>query len=491
MNKFVQATQQTTLTENGAFAYNTAAQGALFDMFSVVGALRTRSEEEIVAKFKNAFAEDALLATKLLFYAGNIRGGLGERRTFQICLNWLAQNHPEIAVKNIINVPHFNRWDILIKAMVDTPCEGSMWKAISEQLEKDCFNFINKRPISLLAKWMPSINASSAETKKLAKKAMNHLGARNEKEYRKVLHQLREYLKVVENQMSHGEWGEINYEGVPSYAMKRYAKAFEKQDKERFVKYISQVEKGEKKINASVLYPYNLIEQYTEDYWSRYYNPENLNSVVEAQWKALPSYMPEGTNAIVMADVSGSMVGRPMATSIGLATYFAQHNHGDFKNLYMTFTDKPNFINISDCKSLYECIIKVMNTDIGYSTNLYAAFKRILQMAIAFNIPQEDMPEALIVISDMEIDSYFQGRGLNFVEIVKKEFEEAHYTLPKLVMWNVQARKDTFLTQSEDVILISGQSPSQFKYLTNCLNKTAYEMMLEVLNDPMYDRIKV
>ena len=488
---FAEAAKKTTeftLTENGALAYNTAAQGALLDMFSVAGALRSRSEVEIIAKFKDAFAEDALLATKLLFYAGNIRGGLGERRTFQICLNWLAQNHPEIAIKNIMNVPHFNRWDILIKAYLGTDAEDQMWTVVEQQLRQDCHNYFEKQPISLLAKWLPSVNASSKITRQMAKIAYRKLHFLNEKEYRTVLHQLREHLKVVENLMSQGRWNEINYEAVPSKAMLRYRNAYAKKDNERFREYQQKLVKGEAKINASTLYPYDLVEKYTNH---GYYALMKEDEIVEAQWKALPNYLTKPKNILVMADVSGSMSGRPMDTSVGLAIYFAERNQGDYHNLYMTFTNKPHYVQIKEEASLIQKVHQVMHTDVGYSTNLEEAFKAILATAITMNVSPENMPEALVVISDMEIDNYMCWYGVDFVDEMKKRFEAKGYQFPKLILWNVEARKDTFLTQSQDVIMISGHSPSQFKALINCLDKSGYEVMLEVLNDPMYDCVEI
>lgn len=193
-----------------------------------------------------------------------------------------------------------------------------------------------------------------------------------------------------------------------------------------------------------------------------------------------------------MADVSGSMYGRPMETSIGLAIYFAERNRGDYQNCYMTFTDRPHFIKINPNDTLKGKVTQVRNTDIGYGTNLEAAFNYILSNATYNNVSNEDMPKALIVISDMEIDSYMRGHGLNFVDTMKNKYAQFDYKLPKLVLFNVESRNDTFLSQSDDVINISGQSISTFKHLCGVLEgKTTYEMMLEILNDKMYDCITI
>ena len=492
----------TKLTENGAYAYNSTAQGAILDMFSQIGALRSRSEQDIIQKFAAAYREDALLATKLMFYGGDIReGGTGERRTFRICLRWLAENHSNVVIKNLELIPYFNRFDSLF-VLVGTKCESAMWEFVNKTLIADVRAMkASKRekyvPITLLAKWMPSENASSHETRNMAHKAMKALSI-NPRSYRRMLSALRKHIDVVERRMAAGEWSLIDYSKVPSYAMKNYGSAFAKHDYERFNAYIKSVEKGEVKINASTLFPYDLVEKYMN---SGYYGVRagdcmmatESNSVVEAQWKALPNYITKPMNAVVMADVSGSMRGRPMATSIGLAIYFAQHNKGHYHNQYMTFTSSPKFVNIQEGASLYDCVKQVASAGVGYSTNLEAGFRAILDTAMYYRVPKNQMPEALIVISDMEINSYMRpGRHWDFVDVWRAKFEAAGYNCPKIIMWNVEARKDTFLSQSEDVLFISGQSAAAFKHLCNNLNGiTAYDLMLQVLNGPAYAKVRI
>ena len=481
------------LTENGAVAYSTT-KNAVLDLFAEIGSLRPRTEVEIESKFANAFHVDPLLATKMLFYAGNVRGGLGERRTFRICLKWLAKNYPTIVKNNIALIPHFNRWDSIF-VLVGTPCEKAMWEVIVDQLNTDMNGVVKSKAsakpvgISLLAKWMPSETAHSKETRDLAHRAMKNLKL-SARPYRKMLSALRKHLNIVERLMSNNEWDKVEYPTVPSYAMKNYRHAFAKHDEEGFAQYKESLVKGEKKINASTLFPYDLVHQYGVSWRGA---DKNIDEIVEAQWKALPNYVEGENNYIVMADVSGSMYGRPIETSIGLATYFAQHNKGDYHNLYMTFTSEPNFVSLDGCSTLHSVVSKVARTDIGYSTNLDAAFSYILEHALRNKISNKDMPKALIVVSDMEIDPYFRGRrSWDFVTRQKAKFARYGYDLPKLIMWNVEARNDTFLSQSEDVLLVSGQATSTFKQLCGDLNGvTAWDLMLKTLNDPMYDCIKV
>lgn len=471
-------------TENGAIAYDTTLNSCI-DLFAIAGAMRPRKEDEIRKKFKKAFIESPLIATKILFYTGNIRGGLGERRTFNICLKWLAEKNPDIVIANLKNISHFNRWDSLF-TLVGTPCECAMWKHIDSQLVKDITNMRLNEPVSLLAKWMPSENTSSQKTRWLARRAMSCLELTPRK-YRKILSRLRKYIDVTEIKMSGQKWTDIKYENVPSHAMKNYNLAFKRHDEDGFKKYIESLNKGEKKINASTLFPYDLVKNYTN------YGNINKNEVAEQQWKALPNYVEGDSNILVMADVSGSMYGRPMDTSVGLAIYFAERNKGSLHGTYMTFTNRPHFQYINANDTLENKVKKVLNTDVGYSTNLELAFDYLLSIAIENNFKQEDMPEAICVISDMEINQYMRpGYRWDFIQTQKAKYERCGYNFPKMILWNVESRQDTFLSQSDDVIFVSGQSPSVFKQLIGNLNGVSnYDLMMKTLNDKMYDCVVV
>jgi hypothetical protein len=345
---------------------------------------------------------------------------------------------------------------------------------------------------------MPTETASSKKTRKLARKAIENLGL-SPRQYRKLISALRKYLNVTERAMSTGEWSTIDYPSVPSYAMKNYRNAFARNDAERFAAYKASLVKGETKVNASTLYPYDLVGEVRKTIrydWSTCSYIAKYDTIIEEQWKALPNYVSGDNDFVIMADVSGSMDcsgGRPMNTSVGLATYFAQRNTGAYHNLYMTFTNEPHFVKLREGATLADAVGQVMGTDVGYSTDLAKAFMHILETAIANGLKNSDMPKALIVISDMEIDPYFRGRySFDFVDEMKARFAAWNYTLPKLVLWNVEARNDTFLSKSDDVVLVSGQSPSVFKNLCGALEgKTAWEFMMEVLDDPMYDCVGI
>lgn len=465
----------TTLTENGGRALSTTGD-KLLNLFAVLGALRSRPAD-VIDKFDAAFRENADLATKMAFYGRDVRGGLGERAVGRLMLRELALLYPEVVTANLKNIVKFGRYDDLF-VLFDTPVETDMIEFIKKYLVLDKRHMDKYGNVSLLAKWMPSINASSEHTKALAHRFVKALNT-TPREYRKTLSALRKYIDVTEVKMSANKWTDIDYKAVPSNAMSNYGSAFARHDYEGFNRYMDAVKSGDVKINAATLYPYNVIE-------TMYGNRD----VAEAQWKALPNYVEGNNNFLIMADVSGSMMGRPMETSVGLAIYFAERNHGAFANKFMTFTDIPKIVEVTD-GTLYEKYRSVTR-HVGYSTNLEAAFDAILSTAVRTKCPQSDLPKALVIISDMEID-YWDGGSLTFTEEMRKRFADAGYEMPKLVYWNVDSRKDTFLASKNDpnTILVSGQSASTFKNLIKGIDLSAFEIMVQTLNDPRYDCVVV
>jgi hypothetical protein len=466
-------------TENDADSLKSTSNN-LIDLFATIGALRDRRQEDIEKMFSLAFTEDNLLATKMSFYARNIRGGLGERRTPKIVWKWLAKIYPSTMRKNIYLVPVFGRWDDLFE-FIGTSLEEDAWKLITEQFNEDMNSLKTDSNVSLLGKWLKSINTSSKESVKIGKETAKRLGL-TERQYRKSLSLLRERIDVVERKMSNNKWKLINYSGVPSKAMNNYRNAFKKHDESGFVSYLEKVSSGEAKINSSTLYPYDIIEKIFDG---------EYNEVLELQWKALPNYVEGDNNILIMADVSGSMEGRPMATSVGLAIYFAERNHGVFHNKFMTFSGNPDFVELKG-NTLYEKTFNAKGAAWMQSTDIEKAFKLILDTAINNNLQQDDLPKSLIIISDMEFDYCTRTGRKTYYQHMKDLYLENGYEIPKVVFWNVDARQNTFHAQVEDgVQFASGQSTSVFSSIIKNSELGAYEMMMETLSDPMYDEITI
>ena len=471
-----------TKTENGADAKNTT-DSALLDMFATIGAMRTRSEDEIVKKFELAFQEDSLGAMRCLFYARDIHGGLGERRVFRVLLTYIANKHTEELRKNIDKIPEYGRWDD-VYSLVGTKLEDNMWDDVKYQLLKDKVLMKNEESSSLLAKWLKKADASSPNTRKLGIYTAKKLGM-SVYDYKRLCNRLRKHIDVVEQRMSARQWDTINYPAVPSRAMMNYRKAFARHDQERFEEYINKVSSGEQKINAATLYPYDIVEKIL-------YHSEN-SKVLEAQWDNLPNYVDGDVNAVVMADVSGSMYGRPMATSIGLAMYFAERNKGAYHNLFMTFSGRPKFVEIKG-NTITQKINFISRASWQMNTDLEAALMKILDVAIENHCSQEEMPKSLIIISDMEIDCCTnQKHRENFYDYVSRVYKEHGYKIPNVVFWNVNSRHDVFLADKnrKGVQLVSGQSASTFKNLIGCVDKTPVEMMYSVLNSERYQAIQI
>lgn len=469
-----------TRTENGAVALNTTGDACL-DLFSTIGSLRTATEERIQTLFSEAYQENPLFATKIVFYARDVRGGLGERQTFRTLLRYMANYHTESLKSNLDLIGVFGRYDDLY-SLIGTPLENDMWAAMKKQFLEDLENLNQGNAISLLAKWIKTADASSKQTRALGILTAQKLGY-SVYEFKRLIRRMRKQIKVVECLMSSNKWNEINYSAVPSRAMMIYRNAFMRHDEERFSSFINRAISGQEVIHSGALYPYDIVSKIL-------YQNEDSN-VLEAQWKQLPNYITEGTNAIVMADVSGSMDGRPLATSIGLAIYFAERNTGAYHNLFMTFSGNPSIVSLKG-ETLYQKIYNVKKADWGMNTNLKAAFDKVLDIALKGNVPQEEMPKSIIVISDMEIDAC-GDRDWSFYDKMSKKFKKHGYQIPNIIFWNVDSRNNVFHADStrKGVQLCSGQSIATFEQLMGCIDLTPVEFMEKVINSERYDCITI
>jgi hypothetical protein len=481
--------QNFTKTTNGATALK-STKSDLVNLFGTIGALRNASENEIETKFLKAFAEDNLIALKMLFWARDVRGGLGERKVFRVISKFLANlkaTYPTAIKNNLELVSDMGRWDDLW-VLLDTPLKTDVVNLVKRQLQED----VKAEYPTLLAKWLPSENTSSKETVKLAKIFIKEMGC-TPKQYRKLISKLRKKINIVESLMSSGKWTEIDYARVPSKAMTNYRTAFFTHNEIGMQAYIDSVTKGETKINASTLFPYDILEKMST-YGFDLGRSMKFDQVLEEQWKALPNYIEGENNVLIMADTSGSMCGRPMATSVGLGIYFAERNKGIFHNKFMTFSSRPSFIEIKG-ETLIEKVKCVPG--IVEDTNLEAAFDLILATAVNNKIPQSDMPKALVVISDMQFNSAATDNSgrytrMTFHDTMVAKYSNYGYEMPNIIYWNVSNVKDSFQVTSEyqGVQLASGQSPSIFKSILLNIGKNPYQAMVDTLDTERYNRVR-
>lgn len=479
-------------TENGALGYRTTGK-YLLDLNFQTASLRKKSADEIIGKFTDAFLDNKLYALKWLFYLRDAREGLGERRSFRIIMNSIANSEPEIAKALVTLIPEYGRFDDLF-CMFGTKCEVYALDVIKEQLEKDLEAMKAKKSVSLLGKWLPSCNASSKETIKNGKIIRTYLGY-NEKNYRKILSELRNYIKVVERQMSAGLWDEINYEAVPSRANLNYNAAFLRNDEKRRRAYLESLKKGEAKINASVLFPHDIVNKY-----GGRYSMKNKDDTLEALWKALPNLVQEDSSTLVVRDGSGSMGCRiDMNSSVSaldvataLSIYFAERASGEFKNKYITFGNKPKIVNLTGLNSLRDKLVRSYREADYSNTNIEATFDLILNVAVKGNMKQEDMPKNILIVSDMEFDYATSSRpNQTLFNRIAEKFEAHGYKMPRLVFWNVCSRTGTIPVKENElgVALVSGFSVNIVKMVLSG-ELDPYKCLVQQLDTERYAPIE-
>jgi hypothetical protein len=521
-NTFEQALKSTlnneiSLTENFAVGYKTSGK-ALLDLNFSVSSLRKADKETIEKKFSDAFFESPMYAIKWLFFARDVRGGMGERRIFRICFAWLANTRPEVVKKLIPLVAEYGRFDDLIYSGL----KGELWDVvvdyIDNQITEDYKNASVGKPTSLLAKWCPSINASSSKTVALAKKLCKALKL-SEKEYRKMLSKIRANLKVIEVDASAKNWSAIDYEKVPSCANLKYKNAFLRNDETRRREYLAKLDKGEAKINSSVAFLCDIVHNYVTkntDSFGWHYGRNNIqiDSALEAMWKSLPDFVKvndHATSTICVADDSGSMQSCTsgnmtiLTVAQSLAIYFSEKLTGPYKDKCITFSNRPQYLDFSNCKSLLDKIKVMYSHSEVANTNIEAVYDLILQTAIDNNLKQEDIPANVLLISDMEFDSMVDFNGCGrysyhnnysakqcaLFEQIKKRYEAAGYVMPRTVFWNVGSRTGTVPIQEHKTgtALVSGYSPAIAKMVFSA-KTDPYEVLLETLDVERYKVIE-
>lgn len=475
----------TTFTENGALTNKSTLNG-LLDFFAAGGALRERSEADTISLFQRAWGDDQLAALKVLFYFRDIRGGQGERKTFRTILNWLAKNHSQVVKNNLENVPFFGRWDDLY-ALDGTDMEAPALDLIRRQLLTDVEAMNEGQSVSLVAKWIKSENTSSVESRRLARKTRESLGW-SPRKFRKTLSALRAYIDVVEVKMCAKEFDGIDFQKVPSKALMNYKDAFKKHTKDAWTEYLAKVEKGEAKINAKALFPYEILRAI----WGE--QDETAVKALDLQWKNQVDWLADNPHkGLVLADCSGSMTSNnmlPLAVSVSLAIYFAERNTGAFQNAFMTFSSQCRLQRLVG-NNLKE---KARNLDKeGWcgSTNLQSAFDAILTTAVKNKVEEKDMPSVLYIVSDMEFDQACGCNQSTNFQVAKQKYADAGYKFPKIVFWNVNARNDQFpITEDENgVCLVSGCSPSILKSVLSGKDFNPMAILEETIGQERYDKI--
>ena len=516
MNKFMNGLTNATnftYTENGAVTHKTT-KSALLDMFAMGAAMRSRSDADVILMFRNAFAENPVYALKCLFYIRDVRGGQGERRFFRICMKDLAKNNTEAAARNLQYIPTFGRWDDLY-VFVDTPLEADAFTFMKNQLALD----VECKTPSLLAKWLKSENTSSKESRKLGNKTRIAFGM-NHKQYRKTLAVLRDRINVLERLMSENRWDEIEFDKIPSRAGLIYKNAFARHDLEReqseknVTTYAEFAKSTETKVNAKTLYPYECVAEAlkifrTGSYWNMRDLPaldDTNRLMVNKYWDNLTDYFNGATfNGIAVVDTSGSMVrndaAAPINVAISLGLYCAEKANGPFAGHYISFASRPQLIK-TEGVDFVDKVQRIYKTNLVDDTNIEATFDLMLNTAIQNRCSQDDLPQNVIIISDMEFNSATgagwysrHNNGFNtenaetLLEGIAKKWAAHGYEMPHLIFWNVDARQNNIpMLGNGRISFVSGMSPTIFETIMS--GKTGYDLMMEKLNSDRYTVIQ-
>ena len=496
MNNLAEATNFNR-TENGALAHK-STMSMVYDMFALGGAYRRRSDEDCILLFKNSYAEDPVLALKCLFYIRDCRGGQGERRFFRLCYNWLCKNDPTAARRNLEYLSEYGRWDDLWMCTFGTELFTDALKMIKDQLILD----VSCKAPSLLAKWLPSENASSKDTKTMAKLIREYLGF-SHKEYRKLLSELRKRINVLEKLMSANRWDEIEFDKIPSKAGLIYKNAFARRDIIA-KKYEAFAKSADTKVNAKTLYPYEVVAKAVEYEDCHFKNLSDTDrAMIEKYWNNLPDYL-NGADCsmICVVDTSGSMTGlnadAPLNVAIGLGMYCAERIGGPFKNHYISFASRPQLIKIEGT-DFVDKSRRIYEKNLCDNTNIKSTFDILLKIALDTNTNKEDSPKTLTIISDMQIDhmtgslytnmrSWTENSAATEMERIRQRWAAAGIECPRLVYWNVNASRNTILDKGPNVSFVSGCSPVIFEQIIQGI--TGYELMLDKLMSDRYSCIK-
>ena len=488
-----------TFTENGAITYSSTLK-KLYDLFAQGAAMRGASVEDCLNMFAAAYGEDPTMALKCLFYLRDIRGGQGERRFFRICIKWLALHHKREMEHLIALVPEYGRYDDLF-VLFDTELEEEMMAYIKYVIDKDNDH--------LVYKWMPSINTSSKNTQERGRKFAHTFGM-TERQYRKMLSEGRKACHLVETLMSQNEWDKIAFDKLPSRAGILYSKAFARR-KETKDRYAAFMKSDKTSVNAGTLYPYEVVAKAIHvmkdyrSYWDRNFHEVAIDDVdrlaANKYWDNLTDYFNGASlNALCVCDTSGSMTSgyyntkiAPIDVAIALSLYTAERAKGPFQNHFISFSSRPQLIETTGydfCEKVYN----IYRQNLCENTNIEATFDLVLRTAISNGLQQEDLPETLIIISDMQFDHargyYYTENTATLMENIEAKWNRAGYKMPKLIFWNVNAATgggNIPMKDKDGVTLVSGASPSIFTSIMT--GKTGQDLMYDALLAPRYEAI--
>lgn len=491
---------------NNALEYASTGS-AMVDFNARATEFRNADAEVIIDAAIKAYAENPVDFVKLMFQTGDIRGGKGERHTFNTCMDWLVEGHPLIAAEVLALIPEYTRWDYLVRQVISLNKEISTYatEIVINQFRADmqAVNSVKDGEavnISLLAKWMPSLQTKKSEDKKVVRHLLKKLNMQ-EREYRKSLSLLRKHLNIIEKSLSAKDYEAIDMEKLSSKQQLRYSACFKRVMEQKRHEYIQAVLRGEKKMNASVLNPIEVLHEYAKGC----YGKVSYNEDLEALWSLIPNKTSGNCNTLVVRDGSGSMmsaIGQGSSATMleaatSMAIYCAEHITGAFKNTFITFSSRPEVVNLSECNTLADKINLLYRYNDCSNTDIEATFDLVLNSAIEGGLAQEELPAYLMILSDMEFDDargfrrYYCKKSATYEEensrdtlfaTIRNKWNKAGYEMPTLVFWQLNGARTIYpeIDAKNGIIFLSGFSTNELELVMAGKYETVEEITEEL-----------
>lgn len=521
-------TRTHTLTENGALSLATTKDGRV-DLF--YRTIRGLSNDRLRNYLRDSWVTDPLDTLKMIFFIRDIRGnGKGEKKLFYQSVKWLMDCHPEAVRLNSKHIPFYGTYKDWLEIFLGTRYEKSMLKCFVRQLKKDWdlvkavtdsddktkrkgfFSYIwgssksgsestpetpTETP-TLAWKWTVTEGShyDKGKYKGTVGKICKLLGI-SKKEYRKMATEMRAHLGVVEGLMCGKRWEEIDFSKVPSRAMHIYKKAYTKHQPERFGTFIEKVTAGEAKMNTGTLQPHEIVKGYFAPGSWQTTVKSSEDSIVEAQWQ---SYLEDlrkkdvsfdGCVAVVdtsgsMSDTTSGVTHRDIAYSFGLLV--SQLCTGAFHDKWIEFSNQSK-IHQFPKGSLHTKLRSIKS--IVQSTNIQAVFDTILSTYSMFNVSVENQIKRIFIFTDGQFNSMTTNADLTNFEAVDRKFQQAGYTRPDLIFWNVASRTVDYPCPGDtpNTALVSGYSRDLLNLFLDNDKLSPISIVLKAVRDPRYDRI--
>lgn len=477
-----------TVTNNGETTYKSTLN-SLLDLSTSIGNSRFEDDEVIVNKIVDSFKEDKVLTSKLIAYARDIREGGGDKSLGRLGFALLLLDIKKEKVSVLLDiVREYGSYKDLVYMLNENVDETSpenvkeLVKHMNAKLEEDR---LSEKP-SLLAKYMPTETSKNKYVKSAYRTFMKYSSI-SPKEYRKRNTFIRKRLDILETKLTERKYSDIDYSAIPSQAGMKYRQAFFRNDEERYSEYLDEVNKGESKINTGTLDPYQIVSKI--GFWG------NKDKSLINMWNNLERPDNKGLNVLPVVDVSGSMMGLPMDVAISLGLLLSESNEGEFKDHFITFSERPTIEKVEG-KDIFDKVRNMADSNWGFNTNLEKVFNLVLDTAVKTESSQEDIPEAIIIFSDMEMDVATGNQSLTFFDKMKEKYESKGYKLPFLVFWNIGYGNSTPVVENtKNTILVSGFSKNVFNTIFNLdfnelNNYTPLNALLETLNSDRYKVIE-